>query len=219
MREKWNKSNTHQAEGFYTCFPDDWWAPKEPPELRPTPEIRRERMAKRLLPMFSHPDVNWIKAVHVPSGAIMGAACWAGPSLPCHGVLRRSAATFYGWQENMGWTDAEVDEMWSGVDDDKWSAHFAKDDLAREELTGGPHWYLAPLMTWPEWQGKGVGRKLLNWAMEQADATVPPTTMFLESRPNARAVYIHCGFEPHAEYRFMRRGPKVVKEPSVLYSR
>lgn len=112
----------------------------------------------------------------------------------------------------MGWTDAEVDEMWAHVDDEMWTAHFAKDDAAREEFVGEPHWYLAPLMTWPEWQGRGVARKLLDWAMEQADGRVPPTPMYLESRPGARAVYIHCGFEPCGEYRFVRRGPKTVKE-------
>lgn len=140
----------------------------------------------------------------------MGAACWASPSLPCHNILRRSAATFYGWGEKMGWSDAEMDDMWAGVDDEKWSAHFAKDDEARERLTGEPHWYLAPLMIWPEWQGKGVGRRLLDWAMDRADKE--GRVMFLESRPNARAVYLHCGFEPYDEYRFMRRGRGVVKE-------
>lgn len=181
---------------------------KEPVERRPATHAERvDRMAKRMLPTLSAPGVYWVKAVHKPSGAAMGACAWAGPELPTHNILRRDALAAYGWQEKMGWTDAEVDEMWAGVDDEKWTAHFIKDDAVRAEVTGGPHWYLAPLMVWPEWQGRGVAKKLLNWAIDQADATVPPTTMYLESRPTARAVYMHMGFVPQGEYNFMRRGP------------
>ena len=112
----------------------------------------------------------------------------------------------------MGWTDDDVDDMWAHVDGEMWTARFARDDAARGELVGGPHWYLAPLMTWPEWQGKGVARRLVDWAVERADATVPPEPMFLESRPHARAMYMHFGFEPCGEYRFIRRGPKVADD-------
>ncbi|KAK3209042.1 hypothetical protein GRF29_69g560656 [Pseudopithomyces chartarum] len=122
------------ASGFYTIFPPEWWAPKEPLHLRPPPDTRLSRLAKRLLPTFSHPGLHWIKAVHLPTRTTMGAACWASPSLPCHNIFRRSAATFYGWGEKMGWSDAEMDDMWAGVDDEKWSAHFAKDDEARESV-------------------------------------------------------------------------------------
>ncbi|KAF9699056.1 hypothetical protein EKO04_003309 [Ascochyta lentis] len=201
------------AEGLYTCFPESWWNKKEPLHLRPaTNEIRVQRLAKRLQPSFSQPGMHWIKAVHVPTSTIIGAAGWAGPTLPIHNVFRRSAMTFYGWQEKLGWSDSDIDELFAHTDEQAWSGNFAKDDDTRRGiLKGEPHWYLAPLITWPEWQGRGVGKKLLSWATEQADAQDPPTPMYLESAPTARAVYMHVGFEPQGDVNFVRRGPRVVR--------
>lgn len=156
--------------------------------------------------------MHWIKAIHVPTSTIIGAAGWAGPTLPMHTIFRRSAANFFGWQEKMHWTDADMDEMFAHVDDVGWSQEFAKNDETRRRITGGQgHWYLAPLITWPEWQGRGVGRKLLDWAIEKADQTEPPTMMYLESAPTARAVYMHVGFVPQGEVVFVRNGPRVVE--------
>ncbi|KAF1980222.1 hypothetical protein BU23DRAFT_548408 [Bimuria novae-zelandiae CBS 107.79] len=195
------------AEMLYTCFDDEWWSTKEPPEQRPaTHSLRVHLLAKRLTPTFSQPGLYWMKAVHTPTGRTMGVAGWASPSLPVHNIFRRSAATFYGWQAKMGWTDAEMDEMWAPVNEEKWSIQFARDDETRAEVTGGPHWYLAPLMTLPEWQGRGVGKRLLSWAIEQADKTMPPTPVYLESRPSARQVYIKRGFVPQGEYNMLRIG-------------
>ncbi|KAJ4356973.1 hypothetical protein N0V95_002916 [Ascochyta clinopodiicola] len=201
------------AEGLYACFPESWWSKREPLHLRPVnDEIRFERMAKRIQPSFSQPGMHWIKAVHVPTSTIIGAAGWAGPTLPLHHIYRRSAMAFYGWQEKFGLSDSDIDELWAHTDDEAWSGGFVKDDDARRDIVGDePHWYLAPLMTWPGWQGRGVGKKLLNWAIEQADAQNPPTPMYLESAPTARAVYMHVGFEPQGEHTFLRRGPKVVR--------
>ena len=48
---------------------------------------------------------------------------------------------------------------------------------------------------------------LLRWAFEQADATVPPTPIWLESQPSSMAMYEHVGFQWIGENRFLRRGP------------
>lgn len=112
----------------------------------------------------------------------------------------------------MGWTDAEYDEMWEHVNEDAWSGEFAvQDDIRKEVLGDEPHWYLAPLLTWPEYQGRGVGKRLMYWAIDQADKTEPATPLYLESAPTARAVYMHCGFRPVGKVNFVRRGPAVVK--------
>ncbi|KAH7119879.1 acyl-CoA N-acyltransferase [Dendryphion nanum] len=202
------------AEGLYLIFPEDWWAIKEPLALRPaTPEIRQSRLAKRILPTLSLPNMHWIKAVHVPTSSIIGIAGWGGPGLEPRNIFSRSTAEFYGWKEEYGWSDEEVEDMWAHTDMENWDRKFEKDDKTRIEVVGEgtPHWYLAPLMIWPGWQGKGVGKLLLNWAIEQADAETPSTTMYLESMPYARAVYMHVGFEPVGEYHFIRKGPKVVR--------
>jgi GNAT superfamily N-acetyltransferase len=204
------------AEGLYLCFPDDWWAKKEPLELRPkenSDRLRIQRMAKRLTPAITDPNHSFIKAVLTSTGEIVGIAGWTRPSNPgVHNMFRRSAIDHYGWKEKMGWTDEEIEEMWSHVSDETWNVQFGKDDETRREITEGqPHWYLAPLLTWPDYQGRGVGKRLLNWAIEQADVNDPPTPMYLESRPSARAVYMHMGFVPCGDYNMLRKGPAVVK--------
>lgn len=157
--------------------------------------------------------MKWIKAVLTSSGEVIGVAGWLAPGNPgIHNLLRRSAIDYYGWKEKMRWSDEEIDEMWEHVSDENWNVQFGRDDDIRRELLGDePHWYLAPLFTWPEYQGRGVGTKLLYWAIDQADATEPVTPMYLESAPTARAVYMHCGFVPQGEYNFLRRGPAIVR--------
>ncbi|KAF2192392.1 hypothetical protein K469DRAFT_553216 [Zopfia rhizophila CBS 207.26] len=203
------------AEGLYTCFHESWWSKMEPPELRPPEQSTRQaRLAKRLKPTFSNPHMNWVKATLTSTGEIIGIAGWMGPGNPVHNVWRRTATDFYGWKEQEGWTDEEIEEMWKGVSLEAWDGQFIKDDGIRAgTMNGEPHWYLAPLFTWPGYQGKGVGKLLLDWAIKQADATEPVTPLYLESAPYARAVYMHCGFVPAGEVNFVRRGPaKMVRE-------
>lgn len=102
--------------------------------------------------------------------------------------------------------------MWSGTNLEAWETEIEKNDALRKELLGDePHWYLAPLLTWPEFQGRGVGKLLLNYAIEKADATDPITPLYLESASYARAVYMHCGFVPQSASNFLRRGPAIVR--------
>lgn len=114
----------------------------------------------------------------------------------------------------MGLSDAEIDELFAHVDYDAWNGRHERDDAVRSELVGEePHWYLSLLLTWPEWQGRGVARRLLNWGIEQADAQTPPMPMYLETSAKARAIYEHVGFSQQGEGKvYIRRGPKVVAE-------
>ncbi|KAI2478858.1 acetyltransferase [Pyrenophora tritici-repentis] len=198
------------AEAFYICFPAEWWAQKEPIELRPAEHLRHALLAKRLLPAFKYAHIVFVKAVLVATGETIGVAGWSLPSNPdVHNLFRRSAVEHYGWQTLLGWSDAEVEEMWAHVAPD-WNSEIEKDDDRRREVMDGkPHWYLAPLLVWPEYQGRGVGSRLMRWAIEKADATVPATPMYLECMPSARAVYLHLGFETMDGCRMVRRGPGV----------
>jgi GNAT superfamily N-acetyltransferase len=195
------------------CFPEEWWKAKEPPELRPDHSTRVKRLAKRFLPTFRTPHIYFVKAVLMSTGEIVGIAGWTAPgNKGIHNIYRRSAIDYYGWKEMMGWTDEEIDEMWSNVSEENWNVAFGKADDERKEILGDePHWYLAPLFTWPGYQGRGIGKRLLDWAIEQADKTEPVTPMYLESAPSARAVYMHCGFVPQGATNMVRRGPKLVR--------
>lgn len=184
----------------------------EPLDRRPDLDTRVRRMTKRIIPTFQIPSLKWIKAVLVSTGEIVGIAGWMAPGNPVHTHLRRSAIYFYGFKESMGWSEEEIDEMWEHVSDEAWDGEISMSDQLRKDILGDePHWHLAPLMTWPAYQGRGIGKRLLDWAIEQADATDPPTPMFLESAPHARAVYMHCGFVPQGESNMVRRGPAIVR--------
>jgi GNAT superfamily N-acetyltransferase len=158
--------------------------------------------------------MHWVKAVHTPTNTIMGVAGWMGPTHALHTIWRRSATDYYNWREKSKWTDADIKEMWSGVDMEVWEGRFEKDDQRRKEILGDePHWYLAPLYTLPEFQGRGVASKLLNWAIVQADKTEPVTPMYLEASEMGKPIYLHVGFEQVGEENsFVRRGPKAKSE-------
>ena len=112
----------------------------------------------------------------------------------------------YGWEESEGWTDAEVEEMWAHVDVEAWGNMFDGNDAIREEyFKGEPHWYLASLMTWPEWQGRGIGRLLLDDGIGVAEGESPELPLYLESSDMARAVYRRMGFEPIGKKNMVRR--------------
>ncbi|KAJ4374377.1 hypothetical protein N0V83_003118 [Neocucurbitaria cava] len=201
------------AEGMYACWPASAWQKLEPEHLRP-PEFstRVSRFAKRLVPSFAHPHMHWVKAVLTSTGQVIGIAGWVGPGHPLHNVFRRSATDFYGWQKTMNWSDEDIADMWAGVDLKAWEDTLAPDDEVRREVLGDePHWFLAPLLTWPEFQGRGVAKRLLNWAIEKADQTDPITPLYLESSAMARPVYMHVGFVPLGKKNMIRRGPAVVR--------
>ena len=44
-----------------------------------------------------------------------------------------------------------------------------------------PHWHLGPLAVDPNWQGQGIGRKLLERAIEQADNAKENAPLYLET--------------------------------------
>lgn len=199
-------------EGLYKSFGQEFWDRKEPPEKRPKNDaIRHERMVKRLVPTLSDPLTHWVIARYVATGKIIASACWIAPGNPVHCLFRKDAVDFYGWRDQYDSNDA-FEELWAHVDDEQWSGHFAHTDAVRKEILGDEaHWYLATLFTWPEWQGRGVGSILLDWAIEQADANIPPTPMYLESSVMAKAVYVHRGFVPQGDYNLLRRGPAIAR--------
>ncbi|KAF1951701.1 hypothetical protein CC80DRAFT_495861 [Byssothecium circinans] len=202
------------AEGLYRSFPESFWTKMDPPSIRePNQTLRQARLASRLRPTFHDSKLKWIKAIYTPTQQVVGIAGWMAPGNPIFNPLRHDAIDFYPWRTTLSLTDAAWQEMWKGCSIETWDGQLGRDDVIRAEVMGDePHWHLAPLLTWPEFQGKGVGGKLLKWAIEQADATDPVTPMYLESAVTARAVYIHKGFVPQGAVNMVRRGPRVLTE-------
>jgi len=102
-----------------------------------------------------------------------------------------------GTRPQPGWSDADVEEMVSGILADVFDAEFELYDLARaEEMGDQQFWYLAPLFVFEKFRGTGVGGRLLEYAIEKAERHSPPLPVVLEALPNARPVYMRYGFEP-----------------------
>jgi GNAT superfamily N-acetyltransferase len=105
----------------------------------------------------------------------------------------------------MRWTQQDVEDMFAHVCAEQWYLPIARNDWLRAQFFAGKaHWYLSPVCTWPQWQGRGVGKKLLAWALERAERTGTP--VYLRSAPGARGFYERAGFEEVEEGVFVRRG-------------
>ena len=69
-----------------------------------------------------------------------------------------------------------------------------------------PHWYLAIMGVDPQWQGRGLGSKLMRPALETLDAQGMPA--YLEaSTPRSRALYERHGFAVTGEFNLPAGGP------------
>jgi len=102
-----------------------------------------------------------------------------------------------GTRPQPGWSKEDVEEMMAGSRQDVFDAEFEMYDTARaEEMGDQQFWYLAPLFVFEKFRGRGVGGKLLEYAIEKAEAHSPPLPVVLEALPNARPVYMRYGFEP-----------------------
>ena len=104
--------------------------------------------------------------------------------------------------------------MYAHVDHEAWNGTHAKNDEIRKDVMAGErHWYLASLITWPEWQGRGVGRRLLDWGIERADQEGEgrETPIYLEASDMSRGIYEHVGFRQVGEKNFVRRGKGVAE--------
>lgn len=161
-----------------------------------------------MAPCLDEPGVRLIKATLSPSSPsfdaehphrIIGHAGWQTPERNAQRILsfwRRDTASQLGWRARTGWTDEEEDELWAGVDVEKWDAGFLRFDRIREErMEGRRHWFLAPLWVVPEYRGRGLAGLLLRDVTDIADAEDPPTVVYLEAMKEARPLYARHGFE------------------------
>jgi len=69
--------------------------------------------------------------------------------------------------------------------------------------------YVGPVWTRPEYQGQGIASALLDEVIQIADATTPPTPMYLEASPKGQPVYAKLDWVriDGTETAMLRRGP------------
>ncbi|GAA6053485.1 hypothetical protein JCM3770_000290 [Rhodotorula araucariae] len=197
------------AEGQLLAFGERLYGLIEPLSIRADTAIRYRRAAARLLALIDRPEVLVVKAtVPAPgdaptcSSVNAGMAFWHRPGAPVTNTQKRDIARM------ADETDEERD-AWEGVDWKAWNGMLDKFDEVRQRIMGDePHWYLGPLWTHPDYQGQGIGSALLRHAIALADATEPPTAMYLEASPAGQPVYARHGWErvEGTETVMIRRG-------------
>ncbi|KAH9909542.1 acyl-CoA N-acyltransferase [Xylariomycetidae sp. FL2044] len=63
----------------------------------------------------------------------------------------------------------------------------------KEIMQGRPHWYLELLGTRQDYQGKGIGKQLLQWGLERIDED--NVEAYLSGSPSGTPMYKKAGFE------------------------
>ncbi|KAF2198581.1 hypothetical protein GQ43DRAFT_443202 [Delitschia confertaspora ATCC 74209] len=199
------------AEGTYAAMKrqmDNY----EPEELRPAHQVRLSRFAKRMTPAFAMPHTKWTKAALKSNpGLIIGYCGWTTPEFgKAFNLLRKDAATEFGWVEQQGWSQAEFDDMWAGTDVGRWQEHLILYDNLRKELLGSEgHWFLEPLWVLPEYQGRGVGGMLVKEVIEAIDSQDRAVPVCLEASKEGKPLYERLGFisVPENPSFMVRKGP------------
>ncbi|KAF6812403.1 GNAT family protein [Colletotrichum musicola] len=178
------------------------------PHRRAFPESRRARVLLAIRTAFAKPGVHGVVCVadsddpaDWPRGQIIGYASWErhGPaSDPVvakyrehnTGVFKAVERTLLGLQSryvDYFRLDQTVDREAKAVFE-KESAEYPNPFAS---VPG--HWSLVVLGVHPDWQGKGVGKKIMQWGLERAAAEDVPITLF--ASPAGHPFYKRLGFD------------------------
>jgi len=154
----------------------------------------------RMESYIDHPSrVHAIKAVDASTGELMGFAGWHTPRPNGEEMINMFALAMLAQQGRFPqthWSQDDLDEIWRSSLLPEVEKEFAMWDAARnEEMEGTPYWYLAPFAVLEKFRGRGVGGRLMQYAIDLADNHDPPQALALEALPNARPVYMRYGFE------------------------
>ena len=146
--------------------------------------IRREALAEP----FLSPEVVRVKAS--VNGVPVGFANWLGPvdrtstsGDPLADEVAREAAL----EAAVEAAKTDVDRVYKAkINSNFYDAVSRAFESSRKQLFAGrPHWYLEMCAVHPDYQGKGVGKALLDWGLAQADRNNLP--VYLEASHEVRA--------------------------------
>ncbi|GAA5989910.1 hypothetical protein JCM5350_004961 [Sporobolomyces pararoseus] len=159
---------------------------------------RIERQSKRLSKLLSNPSVDFRKAVLKSTGELVGVALWMYTK---RGEKPRNLKRRFIEIVREGKEKEEEEEDWKGVDWEKWNQCWDEWDAVRDDLMAGrEHWYLVPLWVLPAFEGKGIGRLLLNEKISQCDKLNEPSTpIYLEASKFGKPLYTKLGFRQYGE--------------------
>ncbi|KAF1987839.1 acyl-CoA N-acyltransferase [Aulographum hederae CBS 113979] len=151
-----------------------------------SPTARSASLARQTK-SFNDPHNRFFKAIDPATGEIVAFAKWhvylserseAEVEEACAVPPMPKDATVEAWEEVFGWLRK----------------------AKREWMGGRPSYCLGNLITDPRHQGRGAGRQLIQWGMDEADKA--GLIMYLESSPPGKKLYERCGFETVAEHVF-----------------
>ncbi|KAL4780615.1 acyl-CoA N-acyltransferase [Aspergillus varians] len=162
------------------------------------------------------PQATSFKAVDPSSGGIIGVAYWE-----VHGedeVVDKSVE-----EEVSGGLALDIPER----HDDSSIAYYTMLASGKRDVLGIPgegsrveklkkRVELSSLVVHPDFQGKGIGKELMKWGLEEAERLGLP--LYLESTSAGRPLYEKIGFEPLKEATFDARefGADVVAQVTFM---
>ena len=139
-----------------------------------------------------------LATAYVTEPELAGVSLWKTPE------LRRLSA------EQLRMTGLErVGEWLAPASVERFDAIFDAIDEALERESPEPVWYLGVLGVAPEWQGRGVGSRLMQPVLERADAEGLAVTLET-GQPRNLPLYARHGFEVSAELPPVASGAPVV---------
>lgn len=185
----------------HAIFPDRSEIMLESKELL---EYRMSRIRKRL----QSPDWHYVLATIVSAearGKVVGFAGWMAPP-PQENITEQkqveSAVESQTQQPSSAIDDEDKPDF---IDMDAFKHANEVIDKAKKEILGNEEhrvWYLASLAVDPDFKGKGIASKLVQWGIAKAEEAGLPA--YLESSPAAVGLYRRLGFKELRELSVIR---------------
>lgn len=153
-------------------------------------------MTKSLAFWMSDPAAQIVQAVDSATGHVLGWACWVRKGEEDTSVSQGQSPTV----QQQSTTQAEKKTVHEPSTAPKTSAQMLggrmHGDMAGKEklhMDGGVYMVLQSLATDPNYQRRGIGSKLVQWGLDQADAEGLPC--WIHASDAGRRVYEAAGFE------------------------
>lgn len=194
-----------------------WWN-KHEDETLPMEERIRRLALRCMVPATKQKGMHGLKATLRSTGEIVGMALWYAnihvgncpetypdmpgikfPSTFIPFVFRATNPETLDWTGKCGWTSEQRQQLWSHVRPSLNEEMTSYEKGRVQELGDAPNMYIGPLCVAKAYRGRGIGKLLLQWGIDMAEAMEPPVPVLLDAFPNARPVYYHLGFEQTRE--------------------
>ena len=131
--------------------------------------------------LHTDPSIRYLKATDTFTGEMVAAAKW--------NFWHDNGANRSPWSDHPNPLANDAAVAW----------FFGETGKNREAcMQGRPHFYMSMLMVLPDYQGRGIGKRLLEWGLEQADEM--GMEVWIDATDVGLPLYKKLGWEPVAEF-------------------